>query len=84
MFPGAGDYCRFRFEPCLAGAKVTGYTWHCNRHTFCNWLAMAGVSIKEIQELVGHKTIAMSARYAHLSPDVTASASERIVSATIA
>jgi integrase len=80
VFPEAGDYCRFWFEPCLAGAKVTGYTWHCNRHTFCSWLAMAGVSIKEIQELAGHKTIAMSARYAHLSPDVTASASERMVS----
>lgn len=32
-----------------------------NRHTFCSWLAMAGASIKEILELVGHKTITMSA-----------------------
>jgi len=79
VFPEARDYCRFWFEPCRAAAKVTGYTWHCNRHTFCSWLAMARVSIKEIQELAGHKTIAMSARYAHLSPDVTASASERMV-----
>ena len=86
VFPEAGDYCRFWFEPCLAGAKVTGYTWHCNGHTFCSWLAMAGVSIKEIQELAGHKTIAISARYAQLSPDVTASASasERMVGATTA
>ncbi len=45
---------------------------------------MAGVSIKEIQELAVHKTIAMSARYAHLSPDVTPSASERMVSRTTA
>lgn len=37
------------------------------------------VSIKEIQELVGHKTITMAARYAHLSPHVTATASERMV-----
>ena len=77
VFPEAGDCCRFWFEPCLAGAKVTGYTWHCNRHSFCSWLAMAGVSIKEIQELAGLKTIAMAARYAHLSPNVRASASER-------
>lgn len=79
--PEAGSRCRFWFEPCLAGAKVTGYTWHCNRHTFCSWLAMSGVSIKEIQELAGHKTIAMSARSAHLSADVRATASERMVSA---
>lgn len=73
------DRCRWWFEPALAEAKITGYTWHNNRHTFCSWLAIAGVSIKEIQTLAGHKTITMAARYAHLSPDAAASASERMV-----
>lgn len=80
VFPEAGDYCRFWFEPAIKEAGINGYTWHNNRHTFCSWLAMAGVSIKEIQELAGHKTITMSARYAHLSPERSASASERLVS----
>jgi site-specific recombinase XerD len=40
---------------------------------------LAGVSIKEIQVLAGHKTITMAARYAHLAPEVTASVSERLV-----
>ena len=40
---------------------------------------MAGVSLKEIPTLAGHKTITMAARYAHLSPDATAAASERMV-----
>jgi hypothetical protein len=40
---------------------------------------MAGVSTKEIQVLAGHKTITMAASYAHLSPEATASASERPV-----
>ncbi len=66
------------FEPALAEAKIADYVWHCNRHTFCSWLAMAGASIKEIQELAGHKTITMSARYAHLSPDHKLSVVERI------
>ena len=66
------------FVPCLAAAKVTGYVWHSNRHTFCSWLAMAGATINEIQELAGHKTITMSARYAHLSPDHKLSAIDRI------
>jgi len=79
VFPEAGDYCRFWFEPSLDEAKIEDYTWHCNRHTFCSWLAMAGVSIRQIQELSGHKTITMVARYAHLSPDATATASERMV-----
>jgi integrase len=42
-------------------------------------LALAGIGISEIQELAGHKSIAMAARYAHLSPEATASASERLV-----
>jgi len=77
--PGPRSDCRWWFEPALREAKITEYTWHNNRHTFCSWLAMAGVSTKEIQVLAGHKTITMAARYAHLSPEATASASERLV-----
>jgi integrase len=40
---------------------------------------MAGATIKEIQELAGHKTITMSARYAHLSPEHKLSVVERII-----
>ena len=46
--------------------------------TFCSWLAMAGASIKEIQEAAGHKTIVMAARYSHLSPAHRLSVVERI------
>ena len=54
------------FHPCLKEAAISGYVWHENRHTFCSWLAMNGASVKEIQVAAGHKTIQMSARYAHL------------------
>jgi site-specific recombinase XerD len=43
-------------------------------------LAMAGASIKEIQELAGHKTITMSARYSHLSPEHRLSVIDKISS----
>jgi site-specific recombinase XerD len=69
------------FEPCLQETKITNYVWHSNRHTFCSWLAMAGASIKEIQELAGHKTITMSARYSHLSPEHRLSVIDRIATA---
>jgi integrase len=39
---------------------------HTCRHTFASWLAMKGVDIRVIQVLMGHKTIAMTMRYAHL------------------
>jgi hypothetical protein len=42
------------------------------------WLATAEASIKEIQEAAGHKTITMSARYSHLSPEYKQSVVERI------
>ena len=66
------------FTAALKEAEITDYTWHNNRHTFCSWLAMVGASIREIQELAGHKTVAMSARYAHLSPEHTLSVIDRI------
>ena len=82
VFPREGSKDRFDnralFVPCLAEAGIQDYVWHSNRHTMCSWLAMAGASIKEIQEAAGHKTITMSARYHHLSPEHRLSAMERI------
>jgi integrase len=65
-------------HPVLEDAGIEGYVWHANRHTSCSWLAMAGASIKEIQELAGHKSNIMSARYSHLSPEHRLSVVERI------
>ncbi|MFH0789150.1 MAG: site-specific integrase [Pseudomonadota bacterium] len=44
--------------------------FHSLRHTFASWLATEGVPLLAIKELLGHKTLAMTERYAHLSPDV--------------
>ena len=57
---------RYWFAAALADAKIARYRWHDNRHTFCSRLAMRGENMKVIQQLAGHKTIQMSARYAHL------------------
>ena len=54
------------FKDALKRAKIKNFRWHDLRHTFCSRLAQNGVSLKVIQEAAGHKTIAMSARYAHL------------------
>lgn len=43
--------------------------WHDLRHTYGSHLAMRAVPLKVIQELMGHATIEMTNRYAHLSPD---------------
>lgn len=51
-----------------AGLRRVG--WHVLRHTFASHLAMRGVSIKAIQELLGHGDLKMTLRYSHLLPGV--------------
>jgi hypothetical protein len=41
---------------------------HIQRHTFCSHLAMQGASMRGVQELVGHQSLAMTQRYSHLTP----------------
>ena len=56
------------FEVCVKEANIENFTWHDPRHTFASRLVMAGVDIRSVQELLGHKSILMTMRYAHLSP----------------
>ena len=69
------------FANATSEAGISGMTWHILRHTFASRLVMKGVDLKTVQELMGHKTIAMTARYAHLSESHKFSALERLVSA---
>ena len=43
--------------------------WHDLHHTYGSHLAMRGVPLTVIKELMGHVTIDMTERYAHMSPD---------------
>jgi hypothetical protein len=55
-------------EACKqAGLRQIG--WHVLRHTFASHLVMRGAPLKAAQELLGHASIEMTMRYAHLSPD---------------
>ena len=72
------------FEPAVKAAKLEDYTWHCNRHTFASRLIMAGVDLRTVAQLMGHKTIQMTMRYAHLAPDHQQNAVERLCEAATA
>ena len=67
------------FPNVLEEAKIEDYSWHCNRHTFASRLVMAGVDLRTVAELLGHRTLQMVMRYSHLAPEHQASAVDRLV-----
>lgn len=56
------------FRQALKAAEITDFRFHDLRHTFASWLSQGDVNIYKVQRLLGHRTIAMTMRYAHLSP----------------
>jgi integrase len=51
-------------------AKLRPVGWHVMRHSFASHLVMRGVAIRTVQELMGHASIVITQRYAHLMPDI--------------
>jgi integrase len=56
------------FEAALAAVNIKNFRWHDLRHTFASRLVTNGKDIRTIQMLMGHKTIAVTLRYAHCAP----------------
>ena len=73
---------RKRWVTALKEAKITDFRFHDLRHSAASYLAMNGASLAEISEVLGHKTLQMVKRYAHLSDahtsKVVASMNEKI------
>ena len=63
------EAARGMFKTCLKKADLAhkGYTLHCLRHTFASELLNAGMPLQCLQELLGHKSIEMTRRYARLT-----------------
>jgi len=70
---------RHWFEKAVALADIPDFRWHDLRHTFASRLAMAGAGIASIQRALGHKSISMTMRYAHLTEDFMQDVVEKIV-----
>jgi len=59
--------CHRAFNRAAKHADIHDLHFHDLRHTFASRLVMSGADIRTVQELMGHKTISMTLRYAHLS-----------------
>jgi len=62
--------CKHPLYRACAKAGIRRVGWHVLRHTFGSQLASQGVSMRQIQMLMGHASVKTTERYAHLSPHV--------------
>ena len=60
---------RHSFDDAVAEAQIKNFRWHDLRHTFTSRLPMKCAPLEDIADLLGHKSLAMSRRYAHLGPN---------------
>lgn len=62
----------------LSVAKIKDFRFHDLRHTAASYLAMSGATTAEIAAVLGHRTLQMVKRYAHLSDQHTGTVVERM------
>jgi integrase len=87
VFPGDGDRGRATtsdfpgeqaWQTALRRAGITNFRFHDLRHTAASYLAMSGTRLEDIAEVLGHKSLAMTLRYRHVTLPHTRGAVERM------
>jgi len=69
---------RKRWEKALETAEIENFKFHDLRHTFASWARQAGADIADVCEALGHSSISMTMRYAHIKPDEAVTAFDRV------
>jgi integrase len=69
VFPLSGWSVRQAFDKAVEKAGLENFRLHDCRHTFATRLVQNGVDLYKVKELLGHKTLAMTMRYAHHYPE---------------
>jgi integrase len=78
LFPGWPQQKLVRqFQRAAQTAGLKGVTFHTLRHTFASHAAMNGVDLHTLAKLLGHRTLNMVQRYAHLATSHLQAATDR-------
>jgi integrase len=75
---GREAFPRSAWDRALKEAEIENFRFHDLRHSAASYLAMGGATLAEIAAVLGHKTLAMVKRYAHLSDSHVAGVVERM------
>jgi site-specific recombinase XerD len=82
LFRRSGDRARGKirtaFEKAVERAGLKNFRFHDLRHTAASHMVMRGAQLREVQEILGHRTFAMTLRYSHLSTAHVRAAVDRL------
>ena len=67
------------FRGAMKRAGISNFRFHDLRHTYASWLVQSGVDLYVVQQLLGHASIVMTQRYAHLAPNALKDAVDRLI-----
>ena len=88
VFPSPQGKARFpqrAWHKVVEEAGLEDFRFHDLRHTFASYLAMSGATLAELAEAMGHKSLSMVKRYAHMTEghvsSVVARMTERFLAA---
>ena len=77
-FPGPYEHFDHHWYDALNSVEITNFRFHDLRHSTASYLAQQGASLLEIADTLGHRSMAMVKRYAHLAQTHKVSAIEKM------
>ncbi|POH89877.1 integrase [Ralstonia pickettii] len=67
------------FAAAVGRAGIVNFRIHDMRHTCASWLVMAGTPLTVVRDLLGHSSVTVTERYAHLAPEQLHGAVQRLL-----